>query len=287
MLLYVSLVLLLIALIVYVIIESCGFRKVYYNISSEDYHGKPLKIVFLADLHNNNYGNDNDSLIVSIDEFNPDIVIFGGDMVTSGWDISFDFSKTLIFIDKLAKKYPIYYAPGNHEQRFECLKDRFPTEYDVLLNSLKLSGVNFLDNKRIKLNDFGVEIVGLKIPFACFKKINSNKLSTEQIEELIGNVDKNMFSIMIAHNPSFFEEYAKWGANLVLSGHVHGGIVSLPLLGGVIAPGLKFFPKYDAGLFYENQSLMVLTRGIGSHSMPIRIRNKAEIVCINLEGTEE
>lgn len=287
MLAVILIVLLLIAIICFVIIESIGFKKVYYNISSEDYHGKPIKIVFLADLHNNNYGNDNDRLIASIDNFNPDIVVFGGDMVTSGWDINFDFSHTLVFIDNLSKKYPIYYAPGNHEERFEFFKDRFPNEYDVLVNSLEKSGVHYLDNNDVFLSDFGINIYGLKLPLECYKKFKKSKVDCNLIDECLGRVDKNVFSLLIAHNPEFFSEYAKWGANLVLSGHVHGGIVSLPLIGGVIAPGLKLFPKYDAGLFYEGESLMVLTRGIGSHSMPIRIRNKAEIVCIKLEGTEE
>ena len=94
--------------------------------------------------------------------------------------------------------------------------------------------------------------------------------------------DRSKCNILIAHNPDYFEEYAKWGADLVLSGHVHGGIMRLPFLGGVIAPSYKLFPKYDGGVFHIGKSTMLLGRGMGSHTIPFRFFNPGELYEVTL-----
>lgn len=281
---YILIFVLLILLIIYVIFESRGYRTVTYNINSEDYKGAPLRFVFLADLHNVVYKPDNKPLLDTIDELKPDFIVFGGDMVTSGWDISFDYSKTLEFISALTKKYSVYYAPGNHEEKFDWERYRFPTQYDDLIKALSEYGVNYLDNEEILIPEHNLRIYGLRLSHKYYAKFKKMYLEDDYLSNIFGQVDPENFSVLIAHNPEFFDTYSKWGANLVLSGHVHGGIVSLPFIGGIIAPGIKLFPQYDAGLFYKNDSLMVLTRGIGYHCIPVRIRNKAEVVCINLQG---
>ena len=86
----------------------------------------------------------------------------------------------------------------------------------------------------------------------------------------------------MAHNPDYFEEYAAWGADLVLSGHVHGGMMRLPILGGVVSPAFKLFPKYDGGLFQQGKSTMILSRGLGMHTIPIRIFNPGELILLKI-----
>ena len=107
-------------------------------------------------------------------------------------------------------------------------------------------------------------------------------MEDEYLKETLGEHKEGVYQILLAHNPEYFEEYAAWGADLVLSGHVHGGIMRLPLLGGVISPKLVLFPKYDGGRFYEKDSTMILSRGLGMHTLPIRIFNPAELVVIHL-----
>lgn len=102
------------------------------------------------------------------------------------------------------------------------------------------------------------------------------------IESLIGE-KTNIYTILVAHNPEYFDDYAEWGANLVLSGHIHGGMVRLPYLGGVISPKVRLFPEYDAGLFEKNGSYMILSRGLGMHTIPVRINNRAELVEVHLK----
>lgn len=282
----VVIILILLALIIYTIIESIGFTTVTYEILTAKPLKKDLKIAFMADLHNKDYGNNNDAIIKIIDSYSPDIICFAGDMVTSGWDISFDYSKTLKFIDKLAQKYPIYYGMGNHEERFDRERNRFPYQYDELLSKLNKMGVYYLNNDSSLTDDASVRIYGLNLPHVYFEKLHDKELEDNTLNSLLGDVEKSCFSILLAHDPRHFEHYSNWGADLILSGHVHGGIVSLPFVGGVVAPGVKLFPKYDAGLYVKDRSTMILTRGIGSHCIPIRIRNKAEIVFINVKGEQ-
>ncbi len=69
----------------------------------------------------------------------------------------------------------------------------------------------------------------------------------------------------------------------MLSGHVHGGIMRLPFLGGVIAPSYKLFPKYDGGVYRGDGSVMLLGRGMGSHTLPFRFFNPAQLYAVTLK----
>ena len=111
-------------------------------------------------------------------------------------------------------------------------------------------------------------------------------MNGDYIKELIGTADKDSFNVLLAHNPDYFPAYAQWGADLVLSGHVHGGMVRIPWWKGVVSPSIRLFPKYDGGKFEEGNSTMILSRGLGMHTIPVRLFNPAEIVVVELEGEE-
>ena len=115
-----------------------------------------------------------------------------------------------------------------------------------------------------------------------YKRFRNIYMSGEYVDSLIGKAEKEAYQILLAHNPEYFDTYAVWGADLILSGHVHGGIMRLPVFGGVLSPKLVFFPKYDGGHFAKNGSHMVLSRGLGMHTIPIRIFNPAELVIVHL-----
>ncbi len=125
---------------------------------------------------------------------------------------------------------------------------------------------------------------GLEIPLECYKHFGRGKLSTEQIEDGIGNSCEDGYEILLAHNPTYMKSYVKWGADLVLSGHLHGGIVRLPLLGGVIAPNFIVFPKYSGDLYQEGDTHIVVSKGLGTHTINIRLFNPAELVVLHLQG---
>ena len=71
---------------------------------------------------------------------------------------------------------------------------------------------------------------------------------------------------------------------LVLTGHTHGGQFRLPLIGGLIAPNQGLFPKYDAGLYSDGNTNMIVSRWLGNSIIPFRFNNRPEVVLIELAG---
>ena len=101
---------------------------------------------------------------------------------------------------------------------------------------------------------------------------------------IFGIPDPEVFHILLAHNPVYFDTYAAWGADLTLSGHLHGGIIRIPGIGGLITPQAQLFPKYDRGLISVNGKYMVVSAGLGEHTVPIRIFNPPQLILITVEG---
>ena len=86
----------------------------------------------------------------------------------------------------------------------------------------------------------------------------------------------------MAHNPSYVKEYVEWGADLILCGHLHGGIVRIPGLTGLITPALEWFPKYSGDLYYEGDKVIVVSKGLGTHTINLRFLNPAEVVVLHV-----
>lgn len=276
-------ILVVILLAFYIYKKSSGYHVVKY-----DFHDKRIKkdkvsIVFISDLHNKQYGNKNELILKEIENINPDFVILGGDMITTCMEKWTDYSDTLDFISNLNTKFPVYYGIGNHEERLKRRPEKFPKgEYERLTGRLENMGVPLLSDEKIVLDDYGINIYSLNIEHEFYRRFVTKKLPETYISEHVGEIDKDKYNILVAHNPEHFKNYAAWGADLTLSGHVHGGVIRLPLLGGVVSPAVKLFPKYDGGKFNIGPNCMILSRGLGTHTIPIRINNKAEIIEIKI-----
>lgn len=114
-----------------------------------------------------------------------------------------------------------------------------------------------------------------------------------EVPAMVSTKLKNMleqessYSILLSHRPELFETYVACGVDLILSGHAHGGQFRLPFVGGLIAPDQGLFPKYDAGLYTDGNTNMIVSRGLGNSIIPIRFNNRPEIVLINLYTNEE
>ncbi len=241
---------------------------------------KKTRLVMLSDLHNYQYGRDNRQLYAAIEKATPDAIVIAGDMITAKTSEKFD--KTLDFLKCLKEKYPIYYAYGNHEQKINLYQKRYGDMGERFEKGLADISIVPLRNRHVDLPDRGISVYGLEIGQEFFQRLTKKPMPGEYVEGLVGKKDEKFFSVMLAHNPEYFPEYAGWGADLVLSGHIHGGIVRVPFLGGLISPSVHFFPKYDGGLFCEGESRMVLGRGIGTHSPRVRLFNPAELLIIDL-----
>jgi len=283
-LLMIMIVLILLGLLViYIYKESTGFVFTNYEIPCDKLRQDEVKVVLLTDLHNMEHGKNNTKLLEKIDEYKPDFVCFGGDIVNASLDSDCDYSNTLLFIKKLSENYKICYGIGNHEDRLKRRMDAFHDKYQILNDRLNAMNVPLMDNISCIFEEYGIKVYGLNLEHEYYQKVITKHFSKDYLYSKLGPVDDNYVNILLAHNPEHFKQYAEWGADIVFSGHVHGGIVRFPLLGGVISPAMKLFPKYDGGLFKEYGSVMVLSRGIGTHSIPIRINNKAEVVGVTFK----
>lgn len=267
-------------MIIVMIRDSNRFVPVHYRISDSRIR-KKLRVVLLADLHNKSYGENNEKLLSAIDDAAPDLILSAGDLMTSVPEESMEPAEALM--EKLTERYPVYYGNGNHEYRIYHEEEKYGGMGAEYRSVLKKCGVCLLENEAVRLPAFGIRITGLDLGQKYYKKFRQNKLPLSELKERIGTSSEEDFTILLAHNPAFFESYAAWGADLTLSGHVHGGVMRLPFLGGVLSTSFRLFPKYDGGLFTIESRKMIVSRGLGSHTVPIRIWNPAELVIIDLE----
>ncbi|MDE6603376.1 MAG: metallophosphoesterase [Lachnospiraceae bacterium] len=259
--------------------DSNRFVTVTYEIRS-DKITKPCRLALLSDLHNKSFGEENRRLLAAIDQTAPDGILVAGDMLTA--ERGADFGHALSLMGKLAARYRIYYGMGNHEYRLGLYPDDYPGMYEEYMSGLKKAGIEPLINETVYLPECNIAVCGAQIDRVYYRHFRRKPMEASYLPKLLGTPDREMFQLLIAHNPVYFDAYAEWGADLVVSGHVHGGIMRLPVLGGVISPTLTLFPKYDGGIFKENKSTMILSRGLSSHTIPIRVFNPGELIVIEL-----
>lgn len=234
------------------------------------------KIIQLSDFHNYKYlGKDNKIVIDKINEEKPDIIVMTGDMVNK-YDNNFENFFKLVEI--LSEKYNIYYIVGNHEKRLK------KNHLSLIIKKLEGLGIKILNNSKITLmkeKDY-INIYGIDIPLFFYKIKNKPSNINEILNASLNSCSSSEYNVLLAHNPLYFDEYANYNVDLTLSGHVHGGMIRLPFIGGILSPERKFFPKYSSGVYSINNKKLIVSRGMG-HSKPgIRILNMPEIVSITL-----
>ncbi len=255
------------------------FVVVPYELKSKKIK-KKYTFVMLSDLHNKSYGHRNETLIRAIEALHPDCVMTAGDLYTSEKRGGCD--NALALMKALSARFPVYAANGNHEQKTAEVTSVFGDRYLRYSQALAEMGVVQLINEHVILPEQNLDICGLQISREYFRHFQKKEMPKGYVASLAGKADRDRFQILLAHNPMYFPEYAEWGADLVLSGHMHGGIIRLPYLGGVVSPSVGLFPKYDGGRFQEGSSTMLLGRGLGTHTLPVRMWNPGEIVLVRL-----
>lgn len=277
--------------IVYCLIEMTrelrDFRVTKYRICSQKLNGikREKKIIFLSDLHNRMYGEENERLLESIRNQHPDLILIGGDMLVRK-DGNF-YDKTVHFLAKLPGICPVYCANGNHEQKLKELPDKYEQSYEEYKKALTASGIHMLENasETVKLDEVPVKLSGLEIPLGAYARFGKKELSLKEITDRIGEHGDD-YQILLAHHPGYMKEYLAYGADLILGGHYHGCLVQLPGIGGVISTNFTLFPKYSGGIYQEGEQTAVVSRGLGTHSVPLRLWNWPELIVLELSGNE-
>jgi predicted MPP superfamily phosphohydrolase len=277
--------------IVYCLIEMIrelrDFRVTKYRICSQKLNGikREKKIIFLSDLHNRMYGEENERLLESIRNQHPDLILIGGDMLVRKDGNSYD--KTVHFLAKLPGICPVYCANGNHEQKLKELPDKYEQSYEEYKKALTASGIHMLENasETVKLEEVPVKLSGLEIPLGAYARFGKKELSLKEITDRIGEHGDD-YQILLAHHPGYMKEYLTYGADLILGGHYHGCVVQLPWIGGVISTNFTLFPKYSGGIYQEGEQTAVVSRGLGTHSVPLRLWNWPELIVLELSGNE-
>jgi predicted MPP superfamily phosphohydrolase len=279
----------LVLVIVAIILIALVIRHdmTHFVIRNYEIHSDKLKkdavFCLLSDLHENLFGEGNIDLMNAIDEISPDAILIAGDMLTAYDELGGSrYDEIAEFVKRLCAKYPVYAANGNHETKMDVLGGYRKEAYESYEKKIREAGCVLLRNQGTYLEDLNMEIHGLELDPRFFRKVVRFSMPEGHIEESFGVPCKERFQLLIAHNPIYFDRYKLWGADLTVSGHVHGGIIRLPLLGGVISPALVPFPKYDGGLFEMGDSKMILSRGLSTHSIRVRFNNPGELCVIRL-----
>lgn len=244
-----------------------------------------LKIVFLTDLHNCAGRKDNLRLYKKILKISPDIILIGGDMVVGRPGFK-KFKKLAGLYSMLAKHFPVFYGFGNHEKRLSVYESLYGTRFGDYLKMMERRGIHILDNRSIylKKNNESLKISSINADLDFFGGFwRRREMPEDYMEKCLGAAGEE-YEILLAHHPRYFEQYVKWGADLVLSGHIHGGVLRLPLIGGVVSPDITFFPKYSGGMWKKGDTTMIVSRGMGEHTIPVRLFNPREVSVVELKS---
>ena len=233
------------------------------------------RIAHVSDLHNTEMGKENEKLLTMLREAEPDIIAITGDLIDCRRT---DMEVALRFTAAAMEIAPCYFVAGNHEARI--------SGYDELKERLTEQGVVVLEDACVGLERSGEKIVviGVNDPAFPIEDLSgdSESVMKKKLQGLSESEDE--FTILLSHRPELFESYADSNMDLVLSGHAHGGQFRLPFVGGVLVPNQGFFPKYDAGLFTEGTTTMLVSRGIGNSAFPFRFNNRPEVILVELES---
>ncbi len=246
-------------------------RKTVIQLSSLPKEAKGTKILQISDIHHKQMGKNNARLIKRAQRLKPDWIVITGDLISRDMR---DFTGTGIFLRNLREICPVYLCMGNHELD---LPSEAKQQFERVIQQ---SGCNLLKDTSVQIG--GIRLVGASLDYGIYRDENRRfrnlkRYTADDLREAIG-VPKGC-TILLAHNPLLFESYVQWGADLVLCGHVHGGAVRLPFIGGLLSPERKFFPKYDKGLYQQGKTQMYVSGGIAK----LRLFNPPEVNLLKVE----
>lgn len=226
------------------------------------------KILQVADLQNKVFGREQLPLLREIENAAPDCIVITGDLLDRNRT---DVEEALYFLREAKKIAPVYFVTGNHEHQ--------SGQWEELETGILREGITILDNGKtvISRGEEGITLLGLKDK-------SVNPYWEQALHTLMAG--ETGLTVLLSHRPELFEMYAGEGVSLVFTGHAHGGQIRLPGIGGLFAPHQGFFPQYTAGVHEKDGTAMVVSRGLGNSTFPIRFCNRPELVLVTLKKAD-
>ena len=228
-------------------------------------------IVQLSDLHGALFGEDNRDLLKVVAKNRPDYIFLTGDLLDQYRATPHSYAVSLG--GALADIAPTYFVTGNHEWALP--------DVPGLKRALEVAGVQVLTNEYTVLARDGDNAVlaGIDDPNGY-----ADQKTPEEVAEEVRAAFADPFWILLAHRNNYFEDaYCRLGADLVISGHGHGGLVRLPFTDGLVSVERTFFPSYTAGFYQAGGADLFVSRGLGNSGRTFRLFNRPQVAVLTLK----
>ena len=253
----------------YIVHEENTLEVSFYHLSSDNVDSG-FRIVQLSDLHLHEFGENNSELVEWVRRLNPDIIVITGDM-----NNHFDDDTHLVtdLCSQLVEIADVYYVMGNHEWVDHI--DR----HTSIKKDIVATGVTMLQNNYIvtELNGNRVVIGGLVNEVSNFDKYEGPEFMAKFTQE-------DGFKLLLVHYPEYFlGKLNDYTIDLAMCGHTHGGVIRLPVIGGLYSSDQGSFPELYEGIqVVDGGSVVVVSRGLGGEGVIPRINNNPEIVVVDV-----
>lgn len=239
-----------------------------------------VTIAQVSDLHNAQFGPENQELLAALEKVQPDLIAVTGDLIDSR---STNLSVASEFMERAVGIAPVYYVTGNHEARVA-------EDYQTLKAAMEEAGVTVLEDEAVSISGQPLELIGLDdgaFPRGPDDGLYDGpawnlELALDQFVPKAGEGEEGVCRVLLAHRPEYLSLYAQYDVDLVLAGHAHGGQIRVPGLGGLYAPGQGGLPEYEDGLHQIGDTQMIVSRGLGNSLFPLRVNNPPELVVVKL-----
>ncbi|MGE4484824.1 MAG: metallophosphoesterase [Oscillospiraceae bacterium] len=259
-------------IIVFLIVDSnMRIETTEYEVESgripEAFDG--FRIIQLSDLHGDEFGKDNSRLIKAVKAARPDIITITGDLIDSPGQG--EYAKKIA--EKLVEIAPVFYVTGNHEWA--------SGEISELFDILNKAGVTVLRNDYVLLESKGEYIVlaGLDDPNGPY-----DMKTPEEVFSDIYTAEGGKYMVLLNHRNDGLERFASLGADLVMSGHAHGGVIRFPFTDGLIGPSMDWLPTFTSGVYTDGDTVMIVSRGLGNSPHTLRVFNNPHLPVVVLKA---
>lgn len=294
-----SITVILILIILYSIIENRYIKTVHYTLqinkdrdvrikqpsdeSRNPEKGGYVNLVQLSDLHNCRYGKQNKRLLEKVSRCKPDVILLTGDIINKYMPVPEDVYD---FLKNLVRLCPCVYSFGNHELKE---RERNPERFSEYIKKIKNCGIIVSDNEvhRFSIKDTPLCFSSYSSDLSQYGKKGCKKREVDAACTEIPKTDGKGIAILLSHDPELTKCYIATAYSVIFSGHLHGGIVRIPGWRGIISTRFVLFPSYDGGCYsLDNKHVLVVSRGLGSHTIKFRLFNRPELVHMVIEFEE-